>query len=276
MLTEPFIQRALLTALALGPLCALLGVFVTSRGMAFFSDTVAHGAILGIALGFWWNLSDPTLPITGTSLVVAALFLWLQRRTELTNDTIMALLLAGSVSLGMVILTRHQAYRGELHRFLFGDILSVGWQDVALAVSLLGVTFFWVFRRLSELSLITANAELAHIAGIPVHRVNGIFLLLLTAVVAVSIRLTGIILVTSLLVIPAATARNVCRNLRLQIILSISVGLIGAVGGVIGSAHFARLPTGPTIVLCCIALFILSLFGKSPLHTAPSPAPPNQ
>ena len=99
MLTEPFMQRALLAALLLAPLCALLGVFVTARRLAFFSDTISHGALAGVALGFWWGLADPTLPMVGFSLLVAVVVLWLKENTELLTDTILCQVLpSGSVS----------------------------------------------------------------------------------------------------------------------------------------------------------------------------------
>src|SRR6187200_1310538 len=94
MFTEAFMQRALAVALLLGPICALLGVFVTARRMAFFSDTVAHGALTGVALGMWLGVADPTLPMALFSILIAAGFLWLKEKTELLSDTIMALLLS--------------------------------------------------------------------------------------------------------------------------------------------------------------------------------------
>src|SRR5882757_3381242 len=101
MFTEVFMQRALLAALFLGPVCACLGVFVTARKMAFFSDTISHAALAGVALGFWWGFADPTLPMIGFSLLVAAAMIWLRENTELLTDTIMALLLSGSVAFGI-------------------------------------------------------------------------------------------------------------------------------------------------------------------------------
>src|SRR6187200_2827800 len=101
MFTEPFMQRALLAALFLGPLCALLGVFVIARRMAFFSDTISHAALTGVALGFWFGMADPTLPLIAFSLLIAGGIIWLRERTELLTDTIMALLLSGSVAVGM-------------------------------------------------------------------------------------------------------------------------------------------------------------------------------
>lgn len=258
MFTEPFMQRALLAALFLAPLCALLGVFVTARRMAFFSDTISHGALAGIALGFWWGLSDPTVPMILFSLLVAGAILWLKENTELLTDTIMALLLSGSVSFGIMVLSLLKGYRGELHRFLFGDILAVGSREVWTAAALLVVLGGVVFSRLSWLTLLTAHEEMAHVCGIPVRRVNYLFVVALTFTVALSIRLIGIMLVTSLLVIPAATARNLSRNLRQHLIFSVLAGLVGGVGGTLLAYQF-DVPCGPMVVLTAIALFLISL-----------------
>src|SRR5262249_44830114 len=122
MLTEPWIQRALLTALFLAPLCALLGVFVTARRMSFFSDTIAHAGLAGVAVGALLGLLDPTLPVILVSLAVAAAMFWLQERTELLPDTIMALLLSGSVAFGITVLSLLQRRPSDIHAFLFGDI----------------------------------------------------------------------------------------------------------------------------------------------------------
>src|SRR5580698_9471784 len=141
MLTNPFMQRALLAALFLGPLCALLGVFVVARRMAFFSDTISHSALAGVALGFWMGFIEPVIPMVAFSLLVAVLMLWLKEKTELLTDTIMALLLSGSVALGVIILSllKGRNYQGELNRYLFGDILAIGWQDVWLSGALLAL-----------------------------------------------------------------------------------------------------------------------------------------
>src|SRR6267378_6363618 len=114
MFTEAFMLRALLATLFLAPLCALLGVFVTARRMAFFSDTISHAALTGVALGFWFGLADPTWPMVAVSLLVAAGIMWLRENTDLLTDTIMALLLSGSVAVGVIILSLLKEYRGEL------------------------------------------------------------------------------------------------------------------------------------------------------------------
>lgn len=258
MFTEAYMQRALVTALLLGPLCGLIGVFVTARRMAFFSDTISHAALAGIAVGFWLGFADPTLPMVAVSLGVAALMLWLKEKTDLLTDTIMALLLSGSVAFGIVVISLLKGFRGELHRYLFGDILSVGPQEVWLAFAVSAVVTAAVAVRLDALTLLTASEDLAHVSGIPVRRLNYAFVLVLTVVVALSIRLLGIILVTSLLVIPPAAARNIARNLRQQIVLAVLAGALGGGGGVALSYRF-DLPCGPSIVLTSVALFLATL-----------------
>jgi len=258
MFTEPYMQRALLVAMLLGPLCGILGVFVTARRMAFFSDTVAHSALAGVALGFWLGLPDPTWTMLAVSLLVAGLILWLREKTVLLTDTIMALLMSSFMAAGVVGFSLLKGFRGELHRYLFGDILSVGPGEVWLAAAVALVVTAVVFRLLNALTLLTAHEDLAHVGGVPVRRLNYLFVLLLTVVVALSIRLLGIILVTSLLVMPPATARNFARSFRQHLILSLLTGLLGGFGGVALSYQF-DLPCGPTIVLTCAGLFVLSL-----------------
>ena len=258
MLTEAFMQRALGAVLLLGPLCALLGVFVTARRMAFFSDTIAHGALTGVALGIWWGLTDLTIPMILFSLVIAAGILFLKEKTDLLTDTIMALLLSGTVALGILILSLGKVSPGQIHGYLFGDILAIEDKDLWLAGGLFVVVMIAFVCALSPLALMTASEELAHVSGVPVRAANYIFILILTVAVALSIRLLGIILVTSLIVIPPAAARNISRNLRQQILLSVAVGIVGGVGGTIASSKL-NVPCGPAIVLSCIALFIISL-----------------
>jgi ABC-type Mn2+/Zn2+ transport system permease subunit len=266
MFTEAYMQRALIVALLLGPLCGLIGVFVTARRMAFFSDTISHAALAGIAVGFWLGFSDPTLPMTLVSLGVAVLMLWLKERTELLTDTIMALLLSGSVAFGIVVMSLLKGFRGELDRYLFGDILSVGPTDVALAGVVTFVVGGWVLWNLNALALITAHEDLAHVSGIPVRALNYAFVLILTVVVALSIRLLGIILVTSLLVIPPAAARNLARNLRQELVGAVAAGAIGGFGGVAASFLF-NLPCGPSIVLVCVTLFLTTLAARQQRRT---------
>src|SRR3954451_7733263 len=136
MFTEPFMQRAFLAALFLAPLCSLLGVFVTARRMAFFSDTVSHAALAGIALGFWLGFANPTFPLIVVSSLIAVAVYWLKENTQLLTDTIMALLLSGSVAVGVILLSVLKGYQGEIQRYLFGDVLAIGRQEVWISAFL--------------------------------------------------------------------------------------------------------------------------------------------
>jgi zinc transport system permease protein len=268
MFDEPFMQRALLAALCLGPLCAFLGVFVTARRMAFFSDTISHGALTGVALGLWWGFADPTIPLIGVSLLVAGAIFWLKEKTDLLTDTIMALLLSGSVALGIIILSLLKRRPGDIHAYLFGDIFAIGWEEVALGALLVTVVGTGLFVQLNKISLITVHEDLAHVSGVRVRFMNFLFIVVLTLTVAITIRLLGIILVTALVVIPPAAARNLSSTLRQQIVLSFGFGLVGALGGT-ALSYQLNLPCGPAIVMTCIILFIASLLPR----TIPRPRP---
>lgn len=271
---EAYMLRALAAAALLAPACALLGVFVTARRMSFFSDTIAHGALAGVALGVWFGLTELTIPMILFSLLVAAAILWIKENTELMTDTIMALLLSGSVAFGMIILKLLGGSTARIHSYLFGDILAVANQDVVFAAILFALVFGAIFWKLSQLTLLSASEEMAFVCGISVKVLNYLFILGLTVTVAMSIRLLGIILVTALLVVPPAAARNISRNLRQQIIYSIIIGLFAGVVGIIASFQF-DLPSGPAIVLTAIALFVITLPLGKLLHksheTAPAP-----
>jgi zinc transport system permease protein len=258
LLENIYLVRALIAAACLAPLCGLLGVFVTARRMAFFSDTIAHAALAGVALGFLLGFKEPTLPMVAFSLLIALAMFWLRTNTELLTDTIMALLLSGSVALGIIILSMLKGFRAELHSYLFGDIQAVGTQELVLAGILGAVVTTSILWQLNSLSLLTAQEDLAHVCGIPVKGLNYFFVAILTLTVAASIRLLGVMLVTALIVIPPASARNISRNLRQHLLLSMTMGLVSGVAGVFLSYHF-DFPTGPTIVMAAIGLFILTL-----------------
>jgi len=258
MLSEPFLQRALIGILMLAPLCALLGVFVTARRMAFFSDTVAHASLAGTAAALAIGLASPTPGMLAVSLLVAGMIIWLRETSGLPNDTIMALLLAGSVAVGTVVMSRLRGFRVELHRVLFGDILAIDTPELWIAAALLLGVILGAAALLSPLSLIAANEDLAHASGIPVRWFNYGFVLVLTVAVTITIRLVGILLVGALLVIPPAAARLLSRNLRQELWLSVLIGTLAGSGGVLLS-RMQDIPCGPAIVLIGIGLFLAAL-----------------
>ena len=274
MFTDLFMLRAFAAAALLAPVCAFLGVFVTARRMSFFSDTIAHGALAGVALGVWFGFTDLTTPMILFGLLVAGALVWIQENTDLLTDTIMALLLSGSVALGIIILSLLHGSPGQIQLYLFGDILAIGNQEVIFALVLFALVFVGLFWKLSQIALLSAHEELAFVCGIPVRLMNYLFILVLTVTVALTIRLLGIVLVTALIVVPPAAARNLSRSLRQQILYSVGLGLIGGLLGIM-AAYELDVPCGPSIVLTSIVLFAITLLAGKIL-SVPRTARPDE
>ncbi|WP_020494325.1 metal ABC transporter permease [Verrucomicrobium sp. 3C] len=268
-LSYDFLRRALSAAALAGPVCGFLGVFLTARGMAFFSDALAHTAITGVALGLlgegavelWLGLTlPPGLPsgllifwCLGAAWVMASLF----ESARWRPDTVMAFCFTGSVAFGVLVLGKLGRY-GFLEETLFGDINANSWGDVAVLGVVTGSAVILLGRWLREFLLILLDEDLALADGIPVRRLNRILVLLVAAVVAIALKLLGALLVSALLVVPAAAARLVAPNLRLLLVFAGIGGFLASVVGVILS-FYLDLATGPTIVLTHLALLLIAL-----------------
>jgi len=254
-----FMRHALISALILGPVCALLGVFVTLRGMAFFSDALAHSALTGVALGLmlrevWGVPIDPLLSVLVFSLSLAALMSWLMRRGNLGADTVIAFSFTGSVALGVVVISALGKYR-LLDGFLFGSIYSNSTADLwRQAILALGVGGFLLWNGRSY-ALATLNPDLAKVRGIPTARLDLIFALLIALTVTVCLKMLGAMLLSALIVVPPAAAKLVAGGFRQMLIFSVAGGTLCAAAGVIAS-WFLNVPTGPCIVLTDVAFLI--------------------
>lgn len=258
-LEYPFMQRALAAGLLMGVLCPLLGVFVVIRRMSFFGDAIAHSAFTGIALGLLLGV-DPSLGAVGFAIVIALGMGYLQARSKIPSDTIIGVFFAGAAALGILLIGLLQGYRTDLFAYLFGDILTIGWRDLAIAAGLLlgvGIVLSALRRPLLQVAL---NRDMAAVQGVPVAAMEYALMVLLAITVAVSIKLVGIILVTALLIIPAAAARNVSRSMRQMFAFSVAFGMFSVVLGLIGS-YSLNTASGPTIVLASILVFAASLRG---------------
>ncbi|QFY90754.1 zinc ABC transporter permease subunit ZnuB [Magnetovirga frankeli] len=253
---DEFILLALLagagTALVAGP----LGSFIVWRRMAYFGDTMAHSALLGVALGLLLEL-DLNLTVGLVAVAVALLLLWMQRRWQVGLDSLLGIIAHGSLSLGLVAIAFIEDARIDLMAYLFGDILAVTYADLLLiwGGGLVALLLLWRIWR--PLLALTVHEELAQVEGVAVERVRFVFMLLVALVIAVSMKIIGVLLITSLMIIPAASARRFSRTPPQMALLASLMALLAVGLGLAGSLQWDT-PTGPSIVVAATLLFIVS------------------
>ena len=250
----PFMQRAILGGILFGILGGLLGCFVILRHLSPFGDTVGHGAMLGVVLAAGLQLPS-TWGLIGYTVIVGLAVTYLIDRTNLGSDTILSIVLTGSISSAIIGLHFLPGYRGNLLSILFGDILAISNFDLILLLLLTGITLAFLLVTLPEQILLTLNADLAIIQGVPVQSYRYLFILLLSITIGLTVRVVGILLVNGFLVIPAATARLICREFVPFLATSAGIGGLSGVVGMIISGTF-DLPSGPSIVLVQLAVFL--------------------
>ncbi len=259
MITEPYFLRALLGGIGIALVVGPLGCFVVWRRMAYFGDSLAHSALLGIALGLLTGIGVnlATILVCG---MFAGLLVWLQGKRILATDTLLGILAHAALSVGMVVISLLHGIRLNVYDYLFGDILSVGMNDLYWiyggGIAAAGaMAFLW--RRLI---VATIHEDLARADGINTALVNLCFMLLMTVAVAVSIRVIGILLITSLLIIPAATARQFSRSPEMMAALAALFGVLAVIGGLHASLWFDT-PSGPSVVVTATVIFAVLLPG---------------
>lgn len=260
LLTLPFFQRALLIGIILGVLMAIVGVLIVLRRMAFFSDAIGHAALTGIALGLLMQI-NPYISALIFSLLVALGISFVRVKSKLPLDTLLGVFFSSSVALGVILVQLTPGYQSNLISFLFGDILAVSQADVYLTLIISAAALLTILFAGKSFIAITFDPDLARAEGIRVDTHELVFLLLLASIVALAIKLVGIVLVTALLIIPAATAHNITRSLTTLFIGSVIVSLSSIILGMLSSAAF-NTASGPTIVLTGSVFFAISLLLK--------------
>lgn len=255
-----FLLLAILAGLGVALVAGPLGAFVVWRRMAYFGDTLAHSALLGLALSLLISIS-PALAVVVTCLALALLLVGLQQQRSLATDTLLGILSHSSLALGLVVLYLIPGARFNLEAVLFGDLLTVGWGQVGLiwltAVVVLGLLVaLW-----RPLLAITLHEDLARVEGIRVELVRGALMLMLALVIAIAMKVVGVLLITALLIIPAATARRFSHSPEAMAGLASLLGC-GAVLAGLAFSWFLDTPLGPSIVLCAALLFTASLMWR--------------
>ena len=250
-----FFWRALIGGLGVALVAGPLGCFVVWRRLAYFGDTLAHSALLGIALSFL--ISVPlNLAVIITCVVIALALVLLSRTRALSTDTLLGILAHSALAIGLVTLSFMPEVRVDLTGLLFGDLLAMSRQDLlwiyggaAVVLTLLAV--LW-----RGLLMSTIHEELARVEGVPVERLRLALMLMFSLVIAVAMKIVGVLLITALLVIPAATARRLAKNPEHMMALAVVFGFIAVAGGV-SMSWYLDSPAGPSVVVTAFLSFLL-------------------
>jgi len=259
-LSYPFIQRALIASLIVGILCPFVGNFVVLRKMSFFSDAISHSAFAGIAVGALLGI-DLSLSSLVVAILIAFFIAFLSEKTTLSHDTIIGIAFSGSIATGILIIGMLKGYRMDVFTFLFGDILAITRTDLVLLLLICIISIGVLTVFLKPFLQITFNRELARIEGINVRVFEYMLFFIIAVVVTVSLKIIGIILVTSLLIVPAAAAKNLASSMKHLFVLSCVFGIISGITGLLGSVYL-NTPSGPTIVLVSIGIFFLTMLRR--------------
>ena len=263
MVIDDFLLNAFFAGLGIALVAGPLGCIVVWRRMAYFGDTLAHSALLGVAL----SVSADVLPVIGVAIIgitIAGLLFWLENNREFTTDTLLGILSHTALALGLIVLAiaQEQGPGIDLMAYLFGDILAVGYTELIwiyiVAIVILSL-FAYLWRSLLSISV---HQDLARTDGVSVTKTRFIFMLLLALTIAVAIKVVGVLLITALLIIPAASARLFSSTPVQMALLSVVFAVLSVVLG-LGSSLYWDIPTGPAIVVAASVVFISSQLARS-------------
>lgn len=256
---DDFFVRALVAGIGVALVAGPLGCFIVWRRLAYFGDTLSHSALLGVAIALLLQI-DIVLSVFVVSALVSMALLALQRRARLSSDSLLGLLAHSALALGLVCLGLMTWVRIDLMAFLFGDILAVSKGDIAVIYAggaVVLALLAWIWRPLFAA---TVSRELAEAEGLDPARANVVFMLLMATVIAISMKIVGVLLITALLIIPAATARHIARAPEQMALLASLAGAAAVVAGLFASLEWDT-PSGPSIVAAAGVLFLLALGG---------------
>jgi zinc transport system permease protein len=251
---DPFLLRAFLVGAAIALAAGPLGCLVVWRRMSYFGDTIAHGALPGVALGLVLGL-DPLLGALAAAVAVALLVLLFRRGRRLPNDAILGMLSHSALSIGLIALAFMRGVRVDLTALLFGDILAASWTDVWSAALGSAVVLGLLAATWRGLVAASVDEDLARAEGVKVGALSILFMLLVAATVALAMDVVGVLLVTALIVIPAMTARRFARSPEAMAALAPVAGVAAVASGLALSWLFDT-PSGPSIVVAAFSLFL--------------------
>ena len=254
---DDFFIRALIAGIGIALVTGPIGCFIIWRRLSFFGDTLSHSALLGVTIGFFFDI-NVAFSVFLISSAIALILLKLQKTTKLPGDALLGLLAHSSLAVGLVVISFLSSIRFDIMGLLFGDILAVNEIDLLIiwvggALILLILKIIW-----KPLFASTVNNELAEAEGMNPERANAIFTILLAAIIAISIKIVGLLLITGMLIMPAAMSRNISNNPQQMVKLSVVGGLLSVLIGLFSSLQFNS-PSGPSIITAALVLFSFTL-----------------
>ena len=254
---DDFFTRALVAGVGVAVVAGPLGSFVIWRRMAYFGGTISHSALLGVALALLFDVNT-TLAVGVNSVALALVLLALQRGSRLPSDALLGILSHSALALGIVCLAFMSWVRVDLLGLLFGDILAVTRLDIVLiycggAIVLVVLAAIW-----QRLFAATVNPDLAAAEGQQPEAMELVFMLLTAVVIAISLKIVGVLLITALLIIPAAAARRLSSSPEQMAVFAAIAGAVSVIGGLYASLAYDT-PSGPSIVVAALVLFVISL-----------------
>jgi len=262
---DDFFTRALVAGVGVALVAGPLGCFIVWRRLAYFGDTLSHAALLGVALAILFETSI-TLSVFAVSAIVAFALLGLQKRAGISSDSLLGLLSHTALALGLVVLAFMTWVRVDLMGLLFGDILAVSRIDIAVIYAG-GLAVLAILAAIwRPLFAATVNPELAEAEGLNPDRANMVFMLLMSVVIAIALKIVGVLLITALLIIPAAAARRFAAGPEAMAAVAAAFGCVAVTGGLYGSLAWDT-PSGPSIVVVAALVFALSLTPLAALIT---------
>ena len=255
-----FMKNALLAVLIITPLFALLGTIIVNNKLAFFSDALGHSAFTGIGLGIILGVANTRLVMVVFAIMFALLLNRIKRKNTVSTDTIISVFSSLGTALGLVILSRGGNF-SKYSSLLVGDILSITAKEIAMLMGIFCVAvLFWVlaFNRLHAMSV---NETLARSKGIRTELIDNLFVVIIALIIMLSIRWVGILIINALLILPAASSRNLSENMREYHLFSVIISMFSGVLGLILS-YYNNTAAGPTIVLVASVVFFMTLLAK--------------
>ena len=260
-LSFDFMKNAFLAILLITPLFGLLSTMVVSNRMAFFSDSLGHGAFTGLAIGAIAGLLSPMSSLVAFSIVFALLITWIKNYSSASTDTIIGVFSSTGIAVGLMIMS----YGGGFNKFsgyLIGDVLSITPGEIGALLGVLVLVVVLWGRLFNKLLLLSVNQPFARSRGLNVMLLESVFAVMVAVVVAISIQWVGLLIINSLLVLPGATARNMANSVKQYHALSVGSAMIAGITGLVLAYQF-NMAAGATIVFISAMLFFISMVFKS-------------